>query len=111
MRSEAKKKNNPTVLVCACCGRQTMGRQWFNQDKGYGLCHRCSEEGRFHDIAHSYGVEGINYAICRLVDRHGKVHFEGSHNDCLAKLHKVQSCSWHHAMKHEGWKIVKVEPN
>ncbi|MBC3871746.1 hypothetical protein [Undibacterium oligocarboniphilum] len=28
-------------LNCACCGSETLGRQWFNQDVGYGLCNNC----------------------------------------------------------------------
>ncbi|MFB9160465.1 hypothetical protein ACFFT9_22795, partial [Chromobacterium violaceum] len=28
-------------LICCCCGGRTMGRQWFNQDVGYGLGKCC----------------------------------------------------------------------
>lgn len=37
--------------------------------------------------------------------RLGKVLFEGSENDCYAKLHKVQGQSWHYALKYGGYTI------
>jgi len=30
------------TLTCTCCGQPTRGRQWWNQDAGYGLCLKCA---------------------------------------------------------------------
>lgn len=40
-----------------------------------------------------------------LRDKDGKVYGQGTYNECLMKLHRVQSNSWDRAMKHEGWTI------
>lgn len=55
-------------LECCCCGEDA-GRfaQWWNRDKGYGMCRRCvdSQIARgtpADEIQDLYGVEGINYA-------------------------------------------------
>lgn len=42
-KSAAGQKSYPRMtLICACCGGQAPARkQWFNQDKGYGICARC----------------------------------------------------------------------
>lgn len=60
-----------TNLICSCCGKTTRGRQWFNRDRGYGLCYRC-----LHDLKHSkdalnnpeyiqetYGIEGYHFNL------------------------------------------------
>ena len=48
-------------LCCAECGAETIGRQWWNQDKGYGICDRCSENwGADSNI---YGKKGIHHSI------------------------------------------------
>lgn len=31
-------------LQCACCGASVLGRQWWNRDKGFGVCQRCAKE-------------------------------------------------------------------
>jgi hypothetical protein len=54
-------------LTCACCGQWTAGRQWFNQDTGYGLCRKCAEyitakEGPEYTKS-CYGIRGIHYDV------------------------------------------------
>jgi hypothetical protein len=56
----------PTMKICACCGGETIGIQWFNQDKGYGLCLKCYEwikERTYTDMERTYGKKGIHCAI------------------------------------------------
>lgn len=53
-------------LICACCGNDCVGRQWWNQDAGYGLCEKCEipvagYEGE--EIQNSYGKKGIHYSL------------------------------------------------
>lgn len=38
------------TLICACCGKYTKGRQWWNQDTGYGLCPDCYKKNLKRDI-------------------------------------------------------------
>lgn len=52
-------------MTCTCCGESYLGRQWYNQDCGYGLgdccvdyCH-APREGE----SSCYGVAGIHYLI------------------------------------------------
>ncbi len=53
-------------LICAVCGGEAPGRQWWNRDQGYGICARCFEdvakkEGRLRAI-HSYGRPGVHHS-------------------------------------------------
>lgn len=32
------------ILRCCCCGCETRGRQWWNRDRGFGLCPTCADE-------------------------------------------------------------------
>lgn len=54
-------------LKCSCCGDLTAGRQWWNRDKGYGLCDRCVPfaKNRMNDIEFSqcYGISGNHYNL------------------------------------------------
>ncbi len=57
-----------TKLICACCGAYTKGQQWYNRDKGYGLCPKCakwlvSRGETAEDIKSAYGIEGIHYVL------------------------------------------------
>ena len=64
-----------TTLKCACCGAWTMGRQWWNQDTGYGLCPKCgewiaarkipgiSQEDQPEYMRQTYGTKGVHYSI------------------------------------------------
>jgi hypothetical protein len=54
-------------LYCACCDREARGRQFFNQDRGYGLCKRCADriekcEGLEY-VESCYGKKGIHHSI------------------------------------------------
>lgn len=58
----------PDVMIfldCCCCGSGLIGRQWFNRDKGYGLCKYCIEiasRGQTpEEIETNYGVRGVHY--------------------------------------------------
>ena len=53
-------------LICCCCGKYTKGKQWYNRDKGYGICPDCAkwvkETGTSkEEMISSYGHPGINY--------------------------------------------------
>lgn len=54
-------------LECCCCGQDTIGRQWWNRDTGYGLCVKCipyvSKGQTQEEIESCYGKEGIHYNI------------------------------------------------
>lgn len=52
-------------LTCACCGRESEGRQFYNQDTGYGLGSCCVEyvRTRVEDMARTYGIEGVHYKL------------------------------------------------
>ena len=56
---------NMKSLECCCCGRGTKGRQWWNRDKGYGLCPSCAEQKKGYEtkeqMEFSYGYEGVHY--------------------------------------------------
>ena len=54
------------TLTCACCGGEAKGKQWWNRDKGYGLCPKChawmKSRGVSDEEMHSdYGVEGLHF--------------------------------------------------
>ena len=54
-------------LICACCGKYTTGKQWWNQDTGYGLCKECADyieakEGKEY-LEDCYGKRGIHFDI------------------------------------------------
>lgn len=59
-------------LLCACCGKQTRGRQFPSQDYGYGICPECADWITGNSISqpctnpqmeHTYGIRGIHYDI------------------------------------------------
>ena len=55
-------------LVCCCCGTMTRGRQWWNRDKGFGLCEDCGvnlpEKGvPPEEMRDLYGVAGVHYCL------------------------------------------------
>jgi hypothetical protein len=54
-------------LLCACCGGRTLGRQWWNQDTGYGVCERCADwiekrHGREY-VVDAYGEHGVHHSL------------------------------------------------
>lgn len=54
-----------TRLKCCCCGGYTKGRQYFNQDLGYGLGTCCIDyvRSRVEDMQRTYGVDGVHYNV------------------------------------------------
>lgn len=58
---------NIKTLYCACCGGITKGRQWWNQDTGYGLCPRCAIWiTNRHGLAYvedAYGKFGVHHSL------------------------------------------------
>lgn len=53
-------------LRCTCCGESTRGRQWWNMDTGFGLCHRekCIALCTNGEIETStYGTRGVHFDV------------------------------------------------
>jgi hypothetical protein len=54
-------------LSCSCCGKATVGRQWWNRDTGYGLCTACIDFCARGENPESfeqlYGKRGIHYDL------------------------------------------------
>lgn len=54
-------------LRCSCCGEDTFGRQWYNRDIGFGLCHSCADrieqKENFEYMERCYGVKGVHYYV------------------------------------------------
>lgn len=55
----------PRSLHCCCCGGYFTGRQFHNQDTGYGLGDCCVEyvKGRVEDSEHTYGQRGVHFDL------------------------------------------------
>jgi len=54
-------------LTCTCCAESLLGRDWWNQEPGYGLCNSCVpiccgpiEQGQESE---TYGVAGVHFLI------------------------------------------------
>lgn len=43
------------TLQCCTCGRETKGRQWYNRDRGFGLCTECANE---NSDSYNYDMAG-----------------------------------------------------
>jgi hypothetical protein len=53
-------------LRCTICGGNAKGKQWWNQDKGQGICGACAAKMKARgqeDIEQSYGKEGEHYHL------------------------------------------------
>ena len=55
-------------LQCCCCSQETLGRQWWNRDTGYGLCDKCcifmeNNAGEKENMKENFGIKGVHYAI------------------------------------------------
>ena len=61
-------------LNCSCCGSTDQNRQWWNRDRGFGICKKCvpfvrdgyvkdyQEEG-LKEFERAHGIEGIHFNI------------------------------------------------
>ena len=66
------------LLICICCGKRAFGKQWWNQEDGYGLCAQCGKQLREKGeprLEESYGIRGVHYDI----NAKGKLHEKASH--------------------------------
>jgi hypothetical protein len=75
--AEAGKLSKPRRLQCGVCGQSTTGRQWWNQDTGYGLCIACIEhwittmmrvdhmtrEEAEEDLERTFGQRGVHFDL------------------------------------------------
>lgn len=56
-------------MECTCCGESYQGRQWYNQDAGYGLGDCCVEycgaDSTLGTESSCYGVAGIHFLIAK----------------------------------------------
>ena len=56
-----------TTLTCSCCGKAAKGRQWWNRDRGYGLCKGCiefaSKDLTKEERISYYGYNGVHYNL------------------------------------------------
>jgi len=54
-------------LKCAVCGKPASGRQWWNRDKGFGICYKCVAEQEKTTseelMALNYGKKGEHYNV------------------------------------------------
>ena len=52
-------------MTCCCCGAYIKGRQFHNQDTGFGLGDCCVEfvSKRTEDVERTYGVPGVHYRL------------------------------------------------
>ncbi len=59
--------SNPIVaLKCVCCGARFQGRQFTNQDTGWGLGNCCvSHVSRAENMARTYGIDGVHYNLAQ----------------------------------------------
>ncbi len=59
----------PKTLICNCCGKATLGRQWWNRDTGFGLCAECGNEtikrssDTLEGVEFSSGKRGIHWDL------------------------------------------------
>lgn len=63
-----------SVRECCVCGNAAKGKQWWNRDRGYGICSRCaieepkrmarrgmSQTDIDDEMLSLYGKAGVNY--------------------------------------------------
>lgn len=70
-------------MTCTCCGESLQGREWWNQEPGYGLCDRCATRHagtKPGEESSTYGVHGVHYLISEeerdnppLIENRGEV--------------------------------------
>ena len=53
--------------ICSCCGKDAgVWEQWFNQDKGFGICAKCFSWYKTlnytkHQLQEMFGIPNVNY--------------------------------------------------
>lgn len=68
-RTPLKLNRRPRLLSCSCCGGETRGRQFDNQDTGSGLCDVCAvwlvdvKDYSEDYMRRTYGREGFHYLL------------------------------------------------
>lgn len=71
-------------MSCTCCGESYRGRQWWNQDCGYGLgdccVDTCGASRTPNTKSQCYGVAGIHFLIA---DDNGSNHIDENVGVCL----------------------------
>lgn len=66
-----RRKTRPRRLQCAVCGQTAWGRQWWNQDTGFGVCTRCGDQwsalskDELGSVERAYGPRGEYWGIDR----------------------------------------------
>lgn len=60
-----ERKKRIRWMTCTCCGESYRGRQWWNQDTGYGMGDCCVDFCKVDRATPSecYGVPGIHFLI------------------------------------------------
>lgn len=61
-----ERAKRPKRMTCTCCGQTYKGRQWWNQDTGYGLGDCCVKFCNVDPAGGEnscYGVPGIHFLI------------------------------------------------
>ncbi|MBB76608.1 MAG: hypothetical protein CMJ75_19045 [Planctomycetaceae bacterium] len=58
----------PVPLLCTCCGARMIGRQFHNQDTGFGLCNDCVDycaerSTSSEQFQQTYGLRGVHYEV------------------------------------------------
>lgn len=70
--TQDKNMTKPKRLICSCCNSSCIGRQWFNRDKGFGICKKCSMpnvQNTFgrpdsnEEIKQRFGIRGHHFDI------------------------------------------------
>lgn len=52
------------TLHCCVCGTDTKGRQWYNRDRGYGLCPSCGDKlAASEDLRRMAGIRGVHWDV------------------------------------------------
>lgn len=62
----SERKKPIKCLECSCCGDGFLGRDWWNQEPGYGLCDGCAAKHYGYSVgtrSESHGVGGIHYLL------------------------------------------------
>lgn len=64
---QAVKLSPIRTLECCVCGSEARGRQWYNRDKGYGICTKCvewaSKRESPEEMQEYYGTPNVHYFL------------------------------------------------